>query len=97
MVCAALPGHDHQVPRAARVRALQLHRHLERLLGPQQVEHGLQVLLDVAPGGAVRAGEAVMAGQHQRRALAREVALGQASAVAGGTVIFRGAGSAAGQ
>lgn len=59
--------------------------HFESLLGPQQVEHGLQVLLDVAAAlGAVLArpgprDQTLIGGQHQRRALAREVAFAQAA------------------
>lgn len=59
--------------------------HFESLLGPQQVEHGLQVLLDVAAAlGAVLArpgprDQPLIGGQHQRRALAREVAFAQAA------------------
>lgn len=98
VVGAALAGHHHQVPRATRVGALQLHRHLEGLLGAQQVEHGLQVLLDVAPARPVRAREALMGRQHQGGPLAGEVALGQASAIVASVGVVLGrAGPAARQ
>lgn len=59
--------------------------HLERLLGSQQVEHGLQVLLDVGAAApradathATAAGtQALVGGQNQRSALARKVALAE--------------------
>lgn len=58
--------------------------HFERLLGAQQVEHGLQMVLDVA--GRVRAGRrqppvaaALRPAQHHGRALVREVALIEAA------------------
>lgn len=78
-VPAARARHHHQVPRAVRVRALQFDGHLERVLRAQQVEHGLQVLLDVGAHAPAASAHAVRRRQHQRRALPREVALAQAA------------------
>lgn len=68
--------------------------HLERLLRAQQVEHGLEVLVDVAGGcggggggqGAAlppvpRAAPRPAARQNHRRAFARKVALAEAATI----------------
>ena len=71
----------HFIYRYTEKTIIYLTHHFEGLFGPEQVEHGLQVLLYVAScrGDAPGRPGALVRRQHQCRAFSREIAFAQAA------------------